>query len=68
MNNKRERRKKILDKMKRTNRMFDSDYEKLKKELELEDELEKQYESKKDELIKLLFEKKELQQKLDFLI
>lgn len=66
--NKSEQRKQILDKMKRTNRMFESEYNQLNKELELESELEKQYKSKRDQLKELLFEKEKLQRKLELLM
>lgn len=49
----------ILDKLKKTNRIFDEDFNSLEKDLELE--LENKFIKKKDKLISLLYEKEFLQ-------
>lgn len=57
------RRKQILDKLKRSNQIFDIDYNSFEKDLEIE--LEKEFRKKKDELISLLYEKELLKLKIE---
>ncbi len=57
------RRKQILDKLKRSNQIFDIDYNSFEKDLEME--LENEFRKKKNELISLLYEKELLKLKIE---
>ncbi|WP_109098158.1 hypothetical protein [Aquimarina sp. AU58] len=57
------RRKQILDKLRRSNQIFDLDYNSFEKDLEME--LENEFRKKKDELISLLYEKELLKLKIE---
>jgi len=55
---KKKRRKELLNKLKKSNRIFDVDYDTLEKDLE--ENLENEFLKKKDKLTSLLYEKESL--------
>ncbi|WP_378177869.1 hypothetical protein [Aquimarina sp. SS2-1] len=61
-----ERRKQILDKLKKSNQIFDCDYETLEEDLEFN--LESEIKRKQDILSSLLIEKELLKLKIEFSI